>query len=480
MIDDRRGPRGGPGHSVRFAHIRVTANTISPNGTYMDQPFLELAKRATAGSCEVRGVIDSKESSRVRVASAVAANQNDESRSPLVRLQLYEHDGIMDWEETSGLPVPLDRFRSSASGTGSSGTGSSGTATSFDAIEFEFERLAPSQVTKFLVGKDQTLNPIRGFQRLQSGTPHRWQPAPFPESGDVLVFLHGTFSSGAAMLSGLLSDDNDAGKGFLDEAIKRFAGNVYSFEHPTLSVSPILNAIDLQRAMAGSNARVHLVSHSRGGLVARWWCELFDRLADRCPASVMVGSPLAGTGLAAPPNIRDTISWLTQIVRALQMGARLAALAVPVFSIVETLLRVLTSITGLAARTPVADAAMAMVPGLFGMSRVGNNPELVRLLSAPPEVPERYFAIRSDFQPEDPAWRFWRVFQRENIANRVMDRLFDGANDLVVDTASMGQLTDELKISPRRIHDFGTSPDVHHLNYFYQDATARFLGDCLL
>jgi hypothetical protein len=164
----------------------------------------------------------------------------------------------------------------------------------------------------------------------------------------------------------------------------------------------------------------------------------------------------------------------------LRLGTGVVAAAVPVFAVVEALLRVVTSVTSLAARTPVVDAAMALVPGLFSMSRVGNNPELGRLLALPQPPSDRYFAVCSDFQPRDPAWKFWRRFRRERIADTLADPLFDDANDLVVDTGSMTTLSDQWAIAPHRQCDFGVSERVHHLNYFAQPRTAGFLGDVLL
>lgn len=436
----------------------------------MDGTFLELARQATAGSSRVRPITDQPDRTRVRASSESSAESATRGFSPLVRLQLIEDDGVLEWEETTAMAPDLGQFRSSAP-TASVGE--------YEALEFVFERLPPSMITQFLCERDEKLTPHRGLRRFDNQT-QTLVAAPFPDSGDALVLVHGTFSNSENMIAGLLSDQNQQGREFMTEAVRRYRGNIFTFDHPTLSVSPILNAIDLQRALSGSHANLHLVSHSRGGLVARWWCETFDPLADRCDKSVFVGSPLAGTGLAAPPNIRETIDLLTQFSRALQSTAGLMAIAVPVFSVVEALLRVVTSVTALSARTPVVDAAMAMIPGLFAMSRVGNNPELQRLLGTPSAQTDRYFAIQSNFQPSDPAWKFWRMFSTERIAGTVADALFDGANDLVVDTPSMTDLARELKIPQSRLLDFGDSPRVHHLNYFYQSETAKFLGDTLL
>lgn len=432
----------------------------------MDGKFLEIARAATAGSSQVHPIIELPDHSRVRSASAA----QDARLMPVVRLQLVDDDGILEWEEVTGMPPELGRFRSAGATT---------KPTECEALELEFQRLPPSKITQFLSGRDDKLTPYRGLRRFNAET-GKLEVASFPTNGEALIFVHGTFSNSENMLAGLMDTGNTIGQEFLNQAVRRYGGNLYTFDHPTLAVSPILNAIDLQRAIAGSDAKVRLVSHSRGGLVSRWWCETFDSAGDRCDRVVFVGSPLAGTGLAAPPNIRDTIHLLTQFSRALQLAAGMTSVAMPVFSVVEAMLRVVTSITGLAARTPVVDAAMAMVPGLFGMSRVGNNPELRRLLETPSAHTDRYFAVSADFQPTDPGWKFWRMFRKEQLVDSAADALFDGANDLVVDTQSMNDLAENLEIPSKRTLDFGQSTRVHHLNYFYQPETATFLGDTLL
>jgi pimeloyl-ACP methyl ester carboxylesterase len=432
----------------------------------MDSKFLEMAKSATAGSSRIRPIIDQPDRTRVRTSS----QRSTLDVSPIVRLRLTDDEGFLEWEETTGEPPDLGRFRSPQA---------TPTPPECEAFELEFERLPPSKITQFLCRRDQKLTPHRGLRRYDPES-NTLRETTFPDQGDALVFVHGTFSNSENMLAGLIDGENQRGNEFLKEAARRYRGNLFTFDHPTLSVGPILNAFDLQRAIGRSAANLHLVSHSRGGLVSRWWCETFDPTAERCEKSIFVGTPLAGTGLAAPPNIRETIHLLTQISRALQAAAGLTAVAVPVFSVVEALLRVVTSITGLASRTPVVDAAMAMIPGLFAMSRVGNNPELQCLRQTPQPQTERYFAVESDFQPGDPSWKFWKLFRTERIADAGADALFDGANDLVVDTPSMIDLASMRTIPRSRRLDFGQSPTVHHLNYFYQPETANFLGQVLL
>ena len=226
--------------------------------------------------------------------------------------------------------------------------------------------------------------------------------------------------------------------------------------------------------------KVDFIAHSRGGLVCKWLKEMIDPNGINCRKMILAGSPLAGTGLAAPPNIRKTINLLTGIGNAVGGAVGLASLAVPILSVVEALLKVLTSITRFAAKTPIADAAIAMVPGLFSMSRVGNNPELKRLLMSGVTNPTDYYAIQSNFEPTDPAWKFWRMFRKERLANFATDVIFDGDNDLVVDTSSMGQLAGSSRVAKSRTLDFGVSETVHHLNYFQQPKTHEFLSKILL
>ncbi|MCV2368671.1 CHAT domain-containing protein [Roseateles oligotrophus] len=97
-----------------------------------------------------------------------------------------------------------------------------------------------------------------------------------PPVGEMLVFVHGTGSSTLGSFGELRSGDRD-----LWGALQaRFTGGIYGFEHRTLSQSPIENAIDLVRALP-LGARICLVSHSRGGLVADLLClGDFDALID--------------------------------------------------------------------------------------------------------------------------------------------------------------------------------------------------------
>lgn len=83
----------------------------------------------------------------------------------------------------------------------------------------------------------------------------------------MLVFIHGTASNTVGSFGDLLQGDPA-----LWRTLKaQYPGGIYALEHRTFSQSPIENAIDLAWALP-AGARLSLVSHSRGGLVADLLC----------------------------------------------------------------------------------------------------------------------------------------------------------------------------------------------------------------
>jgi triacylglycerol esterase/lipase EstA (alpha/beta hydrolase family) len=85
--------------------------------------------------------------------------------------------------------------------------------------------------------------------------------------GPTLVFLHGTASSTEGSFGGLWENGASA---HIHRLLGAYGGRVLAFQHRTLSESPIENAATLLETLAEAlpkGASVHLVSHSRGGLV---------------------------------------------------------------------------------------------------------------------------------------------------------------------------------------------------------------------
>jgi pimeloyl-ACP methyl ester carboxylesterase len=238
----------------------------------------------------------------------------------------------------------------------------------------------------------------------------------------------------------------------------------------------VLNALDLAAALAPyGKCSVDIVCHSRGGLVASWWMHVVDAVPRerRC---VFVGSPLQGTNLANPEKLRSSLHLLASYGRVLgTVGIATGFLALPM-----TIIKVASSVIDFTAKTPLLDAALAMIPGLGAQSAIGNNQELLRLNARklPGNAAPSHFYIRANYASQDAGWKFWRYFTgnpKLRLADAAVDTfVFPGDNDLVVDTDSM---LDKLEGPEFRFPD--ADGVVHHTNYFQQEKTVEKIREWL-
>ena len=81
--------------------------------------------------------------------------------------------------------------------------------------------------------------------------------------GPALVFVHGTFSSTQGTFQKLWANHPAQ----VETLFRQYGRRVYALDHATLGRSPIENALTLAEALL-PGTRLHLVTHSRGGLVA--------------------------------------------------------------------------------------------------------------------------------------------------------------------------------------------------------------------
>ena len=98
-------------------------------------------------------------------------------------------------------------------------------------------------------------------------------PAKAADDRPYLVFLHGTLSSTWGSFGELWSPERERELALLKSS---YGDRVFGFEHATLAVSPLQNALDLASALP-VGATVHLISHSRGGLVGELLCRSQSR-----------------------------------------------------------------------------------------------------------------------------------------------------------------------------------------------------------
>ncbi len=112
--------------------------------------------------------------------------------------------------------------------------------------------------------------PSPGLYRCLQPTPVKLEPvaAPLPADRPILIFLHGTASSFEGSFGALWDGPQNKIGATLFNA---YHGHVYALQHRTFTESPINNAIALLNQLP-DNARLHLVSHSRGGLIGELLC----------------------------------------------------------------------------------------------------------------------------------------------------------------------------------------------------------------
>ena len=344
--------------------------------------------------------------------------------------------------------------------------------------EKEIQTLGTNTVIGMIQRLDSQLNANQGLRELRGGVLGKAGECSLSKKGPLLVLIHGTFSKTEAYLEELNSIQE--GRDYLEWASANYA-QILAFDHATIAASPLLNALELARLLNNTKAEVDVVCHSRGGMVGRWWLEMLDRPDRLRRRAVVVGATLRGTSLAAPDRVRKGFEHLSNMVRA--VGT--VAAAIPFTAGISGLMSVAASCVGSAAKTPAVDALFAMVPGLNAMARIQNNNELNQLqLTRGNEV--EYFGVKSNFEPpEVKIWQFWKAF------NRPLDRIKNGLaddfifrdknnyplpNDLVVDCEAMAGIP---PCNVREWYDFGTSPLVHHTNYFAQPETIAFIKEKL-
>lgn len=91
------------------------------------------------------------------------------------------------------------------------------------------------------------------------------------DQGPILVFIHGTASSCEGSFGKLWEAGNRHGREARERLKKTYADRVFALEHLSLTQSPISNALDLAESLP-KGGEIHLVSHSRGGMVGELLC----------------------------------------------------------------------------------------------------------------------------------------------------------------------------------------------------------------
>jgi pimeloyl-ACP methyl ester carboxylesterase len=328
-----------------------------------------------------------------------------------------------------------------------------------------------------------------------------------PASGDappLLVFIHGTASSTWGSFGELWSRPREKELATLRET---YGDRVLAFEHETLAVSPIENALSLARELP-AGARLHLVTHSRGGLVGELLCragakgkftggsaknELKDvRPFEEDEFRLFEINPAYTTPDEFSDGKRSILQSLRELGKVLKAKAfhveRFVRVACPALGTTlasERLDRWVSVIGSVAAKalpeTPLSDvlgdigeffAAVVQehmdprtLPGLEAMMP---DSALIRLVNWPRAyVPGDLFVIAGDIEP-DAWWAKLLVW--------ATDRFYEGDHDLVVNTPSM---YGGAKREGRALASFHKGQSVNHFTYFRNADSARCLVGAL-
>ncbi len=319
-----------------------------------------------------------------------------------------------------------------------------------------------------------------------------------PPASPYLVFIHGTASSTWGSFGDLWSGDRQAELDALREA---YGERVLAFDHASLTKSPIENALELASELP-DNARLHVVTHSRGGLVGELLC--------RTSAVQEIGKPDAARKTKwepwafqpqeyllferdercrKDPDQLGALKELDTVLRKKQFKVeRLVRVACPALGTtlasgrLDRWFSVIGSLVGTALPdTPLFDMFkdigdfMAAVirertdpATLPGLEAVMPDSALIRLINWPKvKVPGDLAVIAGDIDPES-WWARLLVW--------VSDRFYESDHDLVVNTPSM---YGGAKRSGKALVSFHKGPEVNHFRYFQNQASARMMVQAL-
>lgn len=180
--------------------------------------------------------------------------------------------------------------------------------------------------------------------------------ASLPASGGpMLVLLHGTFVDTFSTFGKLWELHPQA----VSALFAQYGQRVYALDHPTMGVSPIANALSLVRALP-AGTRLHLLTHSRGGLVA-------EVLARACGSRALGEADLAWF---APPRYARHRADLQQLHQEVQAKGL----------VVERMLRVACPARGTLLASKRLDAYLSVLKWGLELASVPVAPELVDFL----------------------------------------------------------------------------------------------------
>lgn len=311
--------------------------------------------------------------------------------------------------------------------------------------------------------------------------------------GPILLFLHGTMSSCEGSFKGLWDPKNTAAAEVRTQLARRYR-HACAWEHHTLTESPIQNALDLVKELEKAlpdGARLHLVSHSRGGLIGDLLC-LGQRVKGDKPLSrddirnIFEQAAGVNNDKAKDDPRRDQAAQLYELIEKLEKKQ---------FT-VERFVRVACPARGTTLASGKLDRWLSVMKMLSDLVLPYTFPlQLLIALIAEHEDANTLPGLES-MMPGSPLVRFLNFPELEvkadlsvisgdtegkgllgRLKELMLDQFFEDECDIIVNTGAMfGGLK---RVDGGRYH-LDSGPEVNHFSYFKNSNALRMLAAGLL
>lgn len=298
------------------------------------------------------------------------------------------------------------------------------------------------------------------------------------DGGPLLVLVHGTFVDTVSTFGKLWTMHPKA----VQRLFEGYKGRVYALDHQTMGRSPISNALTLARSMP-AGARLHLVTHSRGGMVA-------EVMARACGGGALGAEELAKF---ADEKYADQRADLQELVKTAQAKglkvervvrvacpARGTLLASKRFDAFLSVLQWGLQIAGVPVAPQFVDflhevarrrADPSVLPGIEAM--MPDSAVVAWLNGCEESIPGELRVVAGDLQGDSiGSW----------VKTLVSDAFFWTDNDLVVQTRSMYGGTPRTMgaAAPAATFLLDRGAKVTHFNYFANPRTVAAIVGALL
>ncbi len=316
------------------------------------------------------------------------------------------------------------------------------------------------------------LQPLKGSGRKRDAV------SAAADGGALLVLVHGTFVDTVSTFGKLWTQHPQTVRALF----QHYGNRVYALDHPTLGFSPIANALTLVRAMP-AGARLHLLTHSRGGLVA----EVLARACAGKPTGADELALFAGAGYAQQRADLQALATMAlakglKIERVVRVAcpARGTLLASRRFDAYLSVLKWTLELGGVPVAPQLVDFLMEVarrrakpeeLPGIEAM--MPESPIVTWLNAGSEAIAGELRVVAGDIEGDSiSAW----------VKTLLSDAFYWTDNDFVVQTRSMygGAARADTASGAGASFLLDRGGKVSHFNYFANERTVKAIASALL